>query len=239
MVYHIITTLYLIVKYLNYCIMKVKNFINGLFQGRHNNLIFYTRGDETYVRRYAIPGKKRKWEIEGRSPKQRAVAIRFKAVQVFYMTFAKQVSPDIWRIAAKAKGRYASNMFFSKNFHCFGDEGEIVDFENFMFTDGSLPLPRNLEVSGAGPLFKVTWQEERTWKTVAETDRLQIGVLYDNDPRIPRVAIQVKGRRGELHGEFALDASIGKKAHVYIFFRDETGTKFSASQHVHVEINSL
>ena len=77
--------------------MKVKDFINGQFQGRHNNLIFYTRGNNTYVRRYAIPGKKRKWETEGRTPKQQAVAIRFKAVQVFYMTFAKQVSPEIWR----------------------------------------------------------------------------------------------------------------------------------------------
>ena len=75
--------------------MKVKDFINGQFQGRHNNLIFYTRGNNTYVRRYAIPGKKRKWETEGRTPKQQAVAIRFKAVQVFYMTFAKQVSPEI------------------------------------------------------------------------------------------------------------------------------------------------
>ena len=92
--------------------MKVKDFINGQFQGRHNNLIFYTRGNNTYVRRYAIPGKKRKWETEGRTPKQQAVAIRFKAVQVFYMTFAKQVSPEIWRAVAKTVGRHAPNVFF-------------------------------------------------------------------------------------------------------------------------------
>jgi len=107
-----------------------------------------------------------------------------------------------------------------------------------MFTDGTLPLPRNLEVSGEGPLFKVTWQEERMWKTVSGTDRLQIGVLYDNDSRIPQVASQVKGRRGELHGEFTLDESIGKKAHVYIFFCNETGTRFSACRYFHVKINS-
>lgn len=34
-----------IIKYLKYYIMKVKDFINGQFQGRHNNLIFYTRGN--------------------------------------------------------------------------------------------------------------------------------------------------------------------------------------------------
>lgn len=127
------------------------------------------------------------------------------------MTFAKQVSPEIWRAVAKTVGRHAPNVFFSRNFHCFGEEGQIADFGNFMFTDGTLPLPRNLKVSGEGPLFKVTWQEERMWKTVSGTDRLQIGVLYDNDSRIPRVASQVKGRRGELHGEFTLDESIGKK----------------------------
>ena len=119
--------------------MKVKDFINGQFQGRHNNLIFYTRGNNTYVRRYAIPGKKRKWETEGRTPKQQAVAIRFKAVQVFYMTFTKQVSPEIWRAVAKTVGRHAPNVFFSRNFHCFGEEGQIADFGNFMFTDGTLP----------------------------------------------------------------------------------------------------
>ena len=91
--------------------MKVKALINRLFQGRHNNIIFYTRGDEMYARRYAIPGKKRKWEIEGRTPKQQAVTTRFKAVQVFYMTFAKQESPEIWRDVAKAAKRYASHVF--------------------------------------------------------------------------------------------------------------------------------
>lgn len=156
----------------------------------------------------------------------------------FYMTFAKQVSPEIWRAVAKTVGRHAPNVFFSRNFHCFGEEGQIADFGNFMFTDGTLPLPRNLEVSGEGPLFKVTWQEERMWKTVSGTDRLQIGVLYDNDSRIPRVTSQVKGRRGELHGEFTLDESIGKKAHVYIFFCNETGTRFSACRYFHVKINS-
>ena len=72
--------------------MKVKDFINGQFQGRHNNLIFYTRGNNTYVRRYAIPGKKRKWETEGRTPKQQAVAIRFKAVQVCQTSVARNLA---------------------------------------------------------------------------------------------------------------------------------------------------
>lgn len=214
--------------------MKVKDFINGLFQGRQNNLIFYTRGDNMYVRRYAIPGKKRKWEVEGRTPKQRAVTTRFKAVQVFYMTFAKQVSPEIWRIVAKAEGRYASNVFFSRNFHNFGDGGEIADFENFTFTDGTLALPRELKVSRETNRFTVSWQEERAWKTTASTDKLQVGVIYDNDPRIPRLACQVKGVRGELQGEFSLNEEIGQDAHLYIFFSSEDNSRFSPSQHVHV-----
>lgn len=215
--------------------MKVKDLINRFFQGRHNNIIFYARGDKMYARRYAIPGKKRKWETEGRTPKQQAVTTRFKAVQVFYMTFAKQVSSEIWRAVARAEKRFASNVFFSRNFHCFGDEGKIVDFENFSFTDGTLALPRELKVSREANRFTISWQEERTWKTTASTDKLQVGVIYDNDPRIPRLACQVKGVRGESQGEFSLNEEIGQNAHLYIFFSSDDGLRFSPSQHVHVE----
>ena len=214
--------------------MKLNDFIKHPFQGKQNNIIFYTRGDKTFVRRYAIPGKKRKWEIEGRTPKQQAITTRFKAVQIFYMTFAKQISPEIWRTVAKTENRYASNVFFSRNFHCFGDKGEIVDFENFLFTDGTLSLPRELKVSREANRFTVSWQEERAWKTTASTDRLHVGVIYDNDPQTPRFACQVKGLRGELQGEFTLDEEIGQTAHLYIFFCSENGIDFSPSQHVYV-----
>ena len=60
--------------------MKIKDFMNGIPIGRIGNLIYYTRDGEPYMRRYEIPGKKKKWEIEGRTPKQREVTARFTAV---------------------------------------------------------------------------------------------------------------------------------------------------------------
>ena len=71
-------------------------------------------------------------------------------------------------------------------------------------------------------------------KTTASTDKLQVGVIYDNDPRIPRLACQVKGVRGESQGEFSLNEEIGQNAHLYIFFSSDDGLRFSPSQHVHV-----
>ena len=110
-----------------------------------------------------------------------------------------------------------------------------MDFENFSFTDGTLALPRELKVSREANRFTISWQEERTWKTTASTDKLQVGVIYDNDPRIPRLACQVKGVRGESQGEFSLNEEIGQNAHLYIFFSSDDGLRFSPSQHVHVE----
>ena len=110
----------------------------------------------------------------------------------------------------------------------------FVDFENFTFTDGTLALPRELKVSREANRFIVSWQEERTWKTTASTDKLQVGVIYDSAPGTPRLACQVKGVRGELQGEFTLDEEIGKAAHLYIFFSSEDGSGFSPSRHVRV-----
>ena len=112
---------------------------------------------------------------------------------------------------------------------------ERILFENVSVTDGTLALPRELKVSREANRFTISWQEERTWKTTASTDKLQVGVIYDNDPRIPRLACQVKGVRGESQGEFSLNEEIGQNAHLYIFFSSDDGLRFSPSQHVHVE----
>ena len=215
--------------------MKIKDFMNGIPIGRIGNLIYYTRDGEPYMRRYELPGKKKKWEMEGRTPKQREVTARFTAVQSFYKEYMKQVSPDIWRTAAKAHGKMAPNLFYTTNFHCFDGQSKIVDFEGFKFTAGRLALPRDLQVTREGNRFHVSWQEERDWSTATRTDVMQVGLLYDNLTRSPRLALEVKGCRGDLRGEFTLDESIGQSAHVYIFFAGVNQSGFSPSWHVHVE----
>lgn len=216
--------------------MEVIDYFKGLVRGRRGNVIYFTRNGKLHAKRYAIPGKPRKWEVEGRTEKQREVATRFTAVQWFYKEYMKQISPVAWRSAAKPQGWTAPNLFHATNSRCFDGQGEIVDFENFVFTLGILALPRDLRVTREGNRFRVTWHEEREWSTTARTDRMQVGILYDNLQRSPRLAPEVKGCRGDLQGEFILDEAIGKSAHVYIFFAGSNGTDFSASWHARVEV---
>ena len=215
--------------------MEVIDYFKGLVRGRRGNVIYFTRNGKLHAKRYAIPGKPRKWEVEGRTEKQREVTTRFTAVQWFYKEYMKQVSPDIWRTAAKAHGKMAPNLFYTTNFHCFDGQSKIVDFEGFKFSTGRLALPRDLQVTREGNRFHVSWQEERDWSTAARTDMMQVGLLYDNLTRSPRLALEVKGCRGDLRGEFTLDESIGQSAHVYIFFAGVNQSGFSPSWHVHVE----
>lgn len=216
--------------------MKVRDFINGIIVGRRGNVIYYELNGRLYMRRYAIPGKQRKWETEGLSPRQYAAVARFKAVQMFYAEYAKQVSPEVWRALARVRGKMAPNLFNSMNFNCFDERGEMVDFEGFRFTEGTLALPREIRIVREGNRFRVTWQEERDWSSAARDDVMQVGVLYDNLVRSPRLALEVTGRRGDLWGEFMLNELMVGNAHVYIFFASADNTAFSPSWYSRVEL---
>lgn len=83
--------------------MKVKDLSQPLLSGRMGNLIYYVRNGVQCVRRAEVPGKKRKKE---RSDQQKGVTGRFAIVQAFYAAYCRQVSRNIWRIAARAEGKW-------------------------------------------------------------------------------------------------------------------------------------
>ncbi|WP_251619773.1 hypothetical protein [Odoribacter lunatus] len=209
--------------------MQVKDVTTPLLSGKIGNLIYYVRGGKQYVRRAAIPGKKRKWEVSGRTPKQKAVTGRFSIVQAFYSSYRRTVSPDIWTMAARREGKMAHNLFYAMNCGCFNGEGELVDFEKFHFAYGELLLPRKIRVEAADKVFQVSWEEERMWDTASPDDQLCVGLLYESLPLGARLAPEVSGERGKLSGKFTLDPKLGDKAHVYCFFRRKDGHAFSDS----------
>lgn len=216
--------------------MIVKDIFNGIVVGKSGNVIYYERGGRLCVRRRAIPGKKRKWEEVGRSSKQKEAVGRFTAVQRFYKEYAKQVSPEVWRLVAKREGKLPQNLFNATNCNCFDGQGEMVDFTGFKFTEGELFLPREITIVRVGNRFRVTWLEERDWNSAARCDVMRVGVLYDKLTRSPRLAMEVSGRRGDLRGEFTLNEELGRAAHVYIFFAKADGTAFSPSLCARVEL---
>lgn len=211
--------------------MEVNEMNLGLVRGRVGNMVYYVRNGKQYVRRVTIPGKPPKWTFKERSEKQQASIGRFAIVQAFYATYCKSVSDEIWRIAARIKKKMGANYFNSLNCHCFSGDGNLVDFDNFRFSEGKLLLPRRMQLTRDGAECRVTWEEERDFYTASPGDCLWAGVLYERSALAPLLALEVHGTRGEGTGTFHLDASRGMPAHVYCFFGRPDHSAFSPSQH--------
>ena len=213
--------------------MEVINDNGQMFKGKMGNMIYYTMNGRTFARRASIPGKERKPQTE----KQRGISKRFGMVQKMYSFYMKKISPDIWRLAAKALGKRAHNLFYSENCGCFNGEGAMVAPEMFRFSAGELLLPRDIKVEATGEgNFRVTWTEERELVTAASADELRVGVIYDSTLLGLTWANTMEGRRGEGAGTFSLDTDKETGAHVYLFFARANGSAYSPSWHVHVEL---
>lgn len=213
--------------------MKVIDFGKG-FSGMMNGVVYYEMNGKLYARN--APRKRTEKEKENASATVKGINRRFRAIQQLYSIYRRKVSPDIWRLAAREEGKMAHNLFHSTNCGCLNAEGKMAAPELFQFTAGTLLLPREMAVEAlGGGQFRATWAEEREMATAAGTDRLQAGVLYDNNLLALHTATEVSGTRGEGQGVFALDTAKAGGAHVYLYFAREDGTAYSPSAHFHVE----
>lgn len=213
--------------------MKVIDFGKG-FSGKIGGVVYYEMNGKLYAR--SAPRQRTREELENVSETVKGINRRFKVIQQLYSLYRKHVSPDIWRLAAKEQGKMAHNLFHSTNCGCLNAEGKMAAPELFQFTAGTLLLPREMAVEAlGGGQFRATWAEEREMATAAGTDRLQAGVLYDNNLLALHTATEVSGTRGEGQGVFALDTAKAGGAHVYLYFAREDGTAYSPSAHFHVE----
>lgn len=213
--------------------MKVTDFGKG-FSGMMNGVVYYEMNGKLYARN--APRKRTEKEKENASATVKGINRRFRAIQQLYSIYRRKVSPDIWRLAAREEGKMAHNLFHSTNCGCLNAEGKMAAPELFQFTAGTLLLPREMAVEAlGGGQFRATWAEEREMATAAGTDRLQAGVLYDNNLLALHTATEVSGTRGEGQGMFALDTERAGGAHVYLYFAREDGTAYSPSAHFHVE----
>lgn len=209
--------------------MKVEDPHKGLISGKMGNLVYYVMNGKQYIRRVAIPGKKRKSEISGIHPKHKGMMTRFAYIQSYCSFFKKHVSDTIWKTAGQAEDCRPNNLFHRINSQCFTGEGELVDFATFRFSYGELQLPRNIAIEKDGEIFRVTWEDEREEKLAAAEDRLCIGVIYEERPGAPQLAQKVTGKRGDMKGIFRLNGIHEGTAHVYCFFGREDETAYSES----------
>ena len=120
----------------------------------------------------------------GTYPKQQAVAIRFKAVQVLHDVYQTSVARNLAG-RSKNSGTTRPERVFLKKLPLLREEGQIADFWNFMFTDGTLPLPRNLKVSGKVLCSRSHGKKNGCGKPYPERTGLQIGYYMTTIPVSP------------------------------------------------------
>lgn len=209
--------------------MKATDPHTGLISGKIGNLVYYVMNGKQYVRRAAIPGKKRKIETTGINPQHQQLINRFSYVQSYYSFFRIHVSENIWRTAAQLVQSRSQNLFHRINSPCFNGRGELVDFTTFRFSLGELQLPRNISIERNGDHFVVTWEDERAGSLAAAEDRLYVGIIYDTHPGAPRLLKEVSGKRSDMKGTFRPDQKDQAPMHAYCFFGREDETAFSES----------
>ncbi|WP_251620946.1 hypothetical protein [Odoribacter lunatus] len=215
--------------------MKVRDLNAGLVSGKMGNLIYYVMDGKQYVRRAALPGKKRKSEKEGFHPVHQEQMNRFSIVQAFYSFFRERVCESIWKTAARSAHCRANNLFHRLNSPCFNGAGELVDFTTFRFSYGELLLPRNVNITQEGDVYRVTWEDERSGTLTAADDKLCVGVIYESLALGPKWVKEVCGQRGDMQGTFRLDNPAEGAKHIYCFFGREDETAYSESLHFKLE----
>ena len=221
--------------------MKIIDESRGLYSGKLHGKIYYVRNGKGYVR--SAPEPKDRYVP---SEKQAAVNTRFQAVQRLYSFYKDVVSADVWRAAARAEGKMAPNLFFTRNHACFDGRGDLVDPSAFVFSEGVLapPLLPEVEPLGGGR-FRATWRTDGELSTAAATDRLRVGVLRvfteDRQRYGTYWAEEADGLRGDGGGTFRVDdwserlAPEGVTAvetRAYLLFEREDGAAWSPSRHV-------
>lgn len=213
--------------------MKVTDSTGRNYHGKMGNIIYYTRGKQTYARRVSLPKTGKAERANERSEKQRLSSNRFKTLQVLYSLYKANVSPDIWRQAAREEGKMSSNLFHALNYRCFNGDGRLIDPESFCFSAGRLLLPPGIQTeAGSDGIFRVSWGKGEEWTTAASSDRLQIGVfVIDAHPHFERVSA-IRGTRGEGQGEFQLLPREGAELHLYLYFSREDGLAHSPSHYI-------
>lgn len=211
--------------------MRIMNTTNHPMSGKQGDTVYYVMNGKMYARSARDPHIK--WQA---TPKRKQMNGRFRAIQQIYSYYRKNVSPDIWKIAAQEEGKMASNLFHSTNCNCFDSEGKLADPAGFSFTAGSLMLPRNLRIEAAADNgFHVFWEEERELTTAAAADRLQVGIIEKPEALSFKLVREVQGQRSEQCGFFRLPHTCKGEVHVYLFFTREDGSACSPSRYFRVD----
>lgn len=182
--------------------------------------------------------KKRKKGKKKRTPKQRACNTEFQAQRKLYTAFRAVVMVvcPAWGLYAAWMRRVAhsgDNCFHAIN-HKYMDGDEVGCPELFHFSQGELGMPWDMKVSREGNVVLFTWHDDRDCPHARGTDRLIVGILYDEHRGRPDLA-EPQALRSHGAASITLNPKYGSRVHVYPFFERADKRAYSEDQHFTIE----
>lgn len=221
--------------------MKLLSLFSGLFAGqkriRANGMTFTHKKDNTYVARTSTnrkPNKRRGERRKRRSEKQLACNREFRGQRKFFHAFrVVMMQPcPAWEFFAEWMRRVThtgDNCFQAIN-HKYMNGNEVGCPALFHFSQGELGMPWDMEVTREGNIVMFTWHDERDCPHARGSDRLLVGVLYDEHRDRP-VLVDPHALREHGSASIVLDPRYGSRAHVYLFFERADKRACSDDQH--------
>ena len=193
--------------------------------------------DNTYVARTSRnrqPNKRRGERRKRRSEKQQACNESFRGQRKFYKAFRVVVMLPYpaWDFFAEWMRRVAhtgDNCFHAIN-HKYMNGNEVGCPALFHFSRGELGMPWDMAVTRVGEVVMFTWHDDRDCPHARGSDRLLVGLLYDEYRDRP-VLIDPHALRGHGAASITLDPKYGAVAHVYLFFERVDKRAYSDDQY--------
>jgi hypothetical protein len=174
---------------------------------------------------------------DANTPKQQAHRARFKACVSFTKVLRFDLVKPVW--GKMAEGVTPNNLFVKTNLSVFNSEGGISDYGKLKISVGDLPLPKNIVVenSAAGNgAISISWSDNSGKDIAAATDKLRIVTVNGIEPE---VLDGFNFTRQNRTATINLPYPAGTTVHVYLFFQNEAGEKYSDSFYALVNIPAL
>lgn len=184
----------------------------------------------------ACPSKR--GHYKKRSDKVAEASSRFGEVRKFWSVYRMAVGDlPVWKVMARETGRMRGDLLFHSVNGGYIDPGKGVrEFDRFMFAAGVLETPRVTDVKRTGWRVSLEWEMEREWAKAGSDDVAYLGYFYGSQPRAPRML----PLDGVCRSAGRLDVTIPDGGepettdlHLYLFFGDRKGERFSSSVYIH------
>ena len=178
---------------------------------------------------------KRKSRTEG----EKRVTERFTEVRKMWRVFRRVFGElAVWDVAAREAGKVRGDaLFHALNWGCIRPGEGVWAWSAFSFAAGSLDKAAGVEARREGWEVELSWEAADYSRKAGAGDAVYVGYFYEGMGRTPGLVRAEGARREDCRARVAVpDGGMpeGTALHLYLFFGNKAGTRFSPSVYLTV-----